>query len=230
MKAFRQLILVAGACCALLATGCEAGSKPVAARPTSPAGVAAVPLETFAAQDGFRVVMLADDPGYELHMPRASAEQLQAVVENEVTLALVSELLSTGVTTASVSAGFDPKMADLFAQVIVKLFTNNAEKFKTDLAANLGPSGIILTVQANRPWVIKTGGELGLRFDIADPIGTTNQNMNALMDFVLKKVGAEEAMKTKNELRDRFRQMLWASETPVTVLVDSSTWNIRPRQ
>jgi hypothetical protein len=180
-------------------------------------------------QTDFKVVMLENEPGYELHIPRASAEKLQSVVNDDAVVGNIQALLENGVSAGSTAAGLDPMTADVFSRIIGALFQANAEQFKSSLASNMGSAGIILTIKPNRPWVIKTGGELGIKFDITDPIGTTFHNNQALIDWLLAKAGASEAVEANKQLRKRFRELTWANETPPTVLINSSEWSIRPR-
>ena len=173
--------------------------------------------------------MLEDEPGYELHLPKEAAESLRNLVNDDFVVDKVKQLLETGVSYGTEAAGINAEVADVFARIIGNLFEMNADKFKRELDSNMGSDGVILTIKPSQKWVIKTSGELSVKFDLTDPVGSSDYNAKALIEFVFSKAGATEAVKAGKDLRMKFRQLLWASETPATVLIDSSVWSIKPR-
>jgi hypothetical protein len=177
----------------------------------------------------FRVVMLEDEPGYELHMGKNSAEKLRNLVNNEFLVNTVGELLEGAAERGSQAAGIPPKAAELFAKFIGKLYSNNVEKFKEEMSAKMGRAGIILTIKPNTPWVVKNVGGTGINFDILDPSSTLRNAGSKALQSLLKKTGNEKIAETLNNMKRRYREFMWASETPLTVLIDSNTWSIRPR-
>lgn len=202
---------VAAALGLLAASACEKPTPAQAAAQTSTA---------------FRVKLL-DEPGYELFIPRTSAESLSAWLNDDIHLDQMGKLLGCGVSSALDSAGVPQGLSEAGARMLVWLFKSNADAFRASLSSNMGSSGVIVTIKPPQNWIEQHVSQaVGYQWSF-DPIKANMNLWTAASRAILKRYGSEES-KTLVATWDRqWRELFWVTETPITVFIDPSTWSVR---